>query len=157
MIKLYVFFLTIFISIKGISQSSNLKNECFWKSLSDKNSAKPFKELLKLTIEAKKIKIGSQTHLIEFLYKEDMNSESSLIQFNDSIGIKVSVARAIDYKNNIYLYKIDIFERKDDCWRSKNPINYYNKFQLGTISAGYGSGIEGSIDYLFFEGTIKIE
>jgi hypothetical protein len=152
-------FLIVFISFSflAIAQNSNLKDECFSSNVSNTNSVKEFKDNLKLTIEAKKLTIGKTTHSINFLHSEIIQSESTLIQFNDTIAAKISVVRAVDYKNKKYLYKLDLFEKKDNCWRPKNTYNFYNEFHLGTISSGQGSGVEGSIDYLFFSGTFKIE
>ena len=152
-------FLASFLAINyfALSQTSNLKDECFSSNVSNTNSVKEFKDNLKLTIEVKKLTIGKITHIINFLHTETIQSESSLIQFNDSVAVKISVARAVDFKNKKYLYKLDLFEKKDNCWRPKNTYNYFNEFHLGTISSGSGSGIEGTIDYLFFNGVLKIE
>ena len=103
------------------------------------------------------LKVGKTTEKIDFQYSETIQNESSLIQLNDTVAIKVSVTRAVDFKVKKYLYKVDMFTKTGKCWKAASGTGLWNEFYPGVVTGGWSVGFEGTSNYLGFDGAILIE
>jgi hypothetical protein len=149
---LTLFSLTIFGQDK-----SNLKSECFTNISQEQKTIDKYKDNLTLKIEVTILKVGKISTAINFTYDEIIQNESSLIQINDSVAIKVAITRAVDFVEKKYLYKVDLFTKSDKCWKRASGANDWNEFYPGIVTAGCSVGYEGTDNYLGFTGTIIIE
>lgn len=120
------------------------------------NPAESFKDSLTLTIDITEIYIGKKTKEIEFIYKEVITSESSIIKVNKDMAIRVSIARVIDNGKKCYLYKIHLFEKYKDCWYDKNASGGWSVGKIGTLNSGYYHGTKGE-DCFGYDGDITLD
>ena len=157
---MFLFFTILGLADAAFGQTatfSNLKTECFSNNSYKNNSVSTFKDELTLKLDITKISIDKTSEKISFSYSEKIKSESSLIQINDTIAFKISVARIVEYKVKKYLYKADLFRKYDDCWQAASPTNYWNEFYPGIISSGLSFGYEATTGYLGFTGSLIVE
>lgn len=115
-----------------------------------------FKDSVTLTINLNEIYVGKKTKSVKFVHTELITSESSIIEINKEMAIRVSIARVIDNGNKCYLYKIHLFEKYKDCWYDRDASGGWNLGKLGVVNSGFYHGTKGE-DCFGYEGDIILD
>lgn len=136
---------------------ATLKAECFSNASYKNNSVSTFKEELSLKFDVTKITVGKTLVKVLFSHTEKIKSESSLIQINDTVAFRISIGRVVEYKAKKYLYKANMFLKRNGCWDAATPVGYWHEFVPGVIVSGLGFGREGTTNYLAFHGGLIVE
>ena len=148
----------ILLSTSLISQERtiNIDNTCFVNNNYKNNSVESFKDQLTLTLDIVEITDGRISSNVDISFKEQIENES-LVQINESVALKISIVRAIDFGVKKYLYKFELFRRRGECWASAGGNGLWNEFYPGIITNGFAVGIENTAGYLGFNGSVMIE
>jgi hypothetical protein len=145
----------IVISHFSLFAQKHYDSDCFLDKKYDNNAVNEFKDKLTATVNINELTIGAKMYNVKFNHTEQFNTETSLIRINDTLGIKISIARIIDYGRKKYLKQL-VLLKYDGCWKDVCIFNW-ETYELGTINTGYSSGEKGDKDYLGIVGSITVE
>jgi hypothetical protein len=124
---------------------------CLTEKKPDPISVETFKNTVSLRVFVKTLTLDQENHLPYFSFKEDFENESSMIKINDSIALKFSLSRAVDYGFN----KFNLSKR-GRCWRELIKTTSREEFSLGNLTAVHSVGNKDATDSVTFSGSIKL-
>jgi hypothetical protein len=128
-------------SVKNNNGNNCLENMA--ENLTDYN-VNEFKDSLLLTLTIDSILFSYESQKVKLIYKLTIAHESPLLKLNDSISIKIFIARNYEYGKKFYTMKWDYFKNNGSCDKFIQSSNY-DKIKFGTIdknnSGDYGQGI----------------
>lgn len=124
-------------------------------------NVKKFQSKTQIEINIKSVKLGSQTVSIDINYKDKVESDTKIINLNDTIGIKVVIGKATENGIKKYLYKFLVYKKDkgSNCWRPMTSANYFYDVYAQTMSVNlYAIGFPNTKDYFqILEGWIKYD
>lgn len=139
------------------TKHTQVKDVCFGNSNYRNNSVNEFNESLTITVDILEIQNGKVSENVEFSHSEEFANETSLIEINDTVAMKISICRAVDYGVKKYLYKIDLFRKKGKCWNNAGGPGLWAEFYPGQLTEGFSVGTPNTSSYLGFNGSIQLE
>ncbi len=112
------------------------------------------KEKLQLTLIIDSIQVQNKTIRPNFRKTFDIGFESDYIQVNDSLYIKIFIARNQEYGLKFYSWKWEYLKKRNTTFSSLG-ISFYNDMDYnGSLDAnggmGHGVGIEGTKGYIMY-------
>lgn len=150
--KIILFSLLLLTCMFALSQEY-----CDKKNSHDANFVKEFQKEFTVTVTVDSLFLGDKKYKVGFSHTEKFTDESPLIKINDSIAVKVSVARVVLNGEKKYLYSYD-FYRKTDCWNKIDFSESWSTFKPGnSVLAALSMGVQGDSGYFRFEGDISIK
>jgi hypothetical protein len=130
-------------------------------AMSQEYSVKKFKSKTPIDINIKSIKLGSQTISLDIRYQDNIEGDTKIINLNDTTGIKLTIAKAVENGTKKYLYKLQVFkkDKESNCWRPLTlSMNFFDVYAQ-TISLNlFAIGHPDTKDYFqIVEGWIKFD
>lgn len=135
---------------------SNIKNDCFNKYRGSVPVEK-FKDQLKLKLRVDSLYDGNDKKLLKINHSETIENEASIIVLNEKYALKVNIARATDYKEKIYLYKIELLKKVGECWEPVSQGSLWHPYTLGSDIDELEASSEDIDDYLAIVFLLTIE
>jgi hypothetical protein len=122
---------------------------------------KKFKPETPIDINVKSVRLGSQTISLDLHYQGNIEGDTKIINLNDSVGIKVTIAKMVEYGAKKYLYKLQVYkkDKESNCWRPLiNSMSFFDVYSQ-TISLNlFAIGYPDTKDYFqIVEGWIKFD
>lgn len=118
-----------------------------------------FKSKTPIDINIKSIKLGSQTIKLDIRFKDNIEGDTKIINLNDTVGIKLIIAKTVENGAKKYLYKLEVFlkDQESNCWRPLTFSIPYNDVYTQTVSLNFFAiGYTDKPDYFeIVEGWLK--
>lgn len=119
------------------------------------------KDNLKLTLTIDSIDIGSKTIRTNFSKTIIIGFESDYLKINDSLYIKIFIARNQEYGKKFYTWNWDYLKKRGSKFFSMGK-NYYSELEYGRIVPDHGNieqgqGTYGTPDYIMYHYQYRIE
>lgn len=122
---------------------------------------KKFKTQTPIELNLKSIKVGSKTISLDFHYKDKIEGDTKIININDSVGCKITLAKTVENGDKKYLYKLQIFKKDtmSNCWRPlTNSMSFFDVYAQTMSLNLFGIGYPESNDYFqIVEGWMKFD
>lgn len=119
------------------------------------------KDNLQLTLIIDSIQIEDRTIRPNFKKTIRISYESDYIQVNDSLYIKIFIARNQEYGSKFYSWKWDYLKKRKSGFVSQGISSYEQMDFNGSLDAnkgmGHGVGIEGARGFIMYYYRYKIE
>lgn len=176
-----IFFFTINLAFGQLDTiatetSSEIQTTYTWKGVCCDNNGKPlnpgdamnqfysvnkFKSKTPIDLNIKSVKLGSQTISLNVHYQEKIEGDTKIINLNDTVGIKITIAKTVENEIKKYLYKLQVYkkDKASNCWRPlTNSMSFFDVYSQ-TISLNlFGIGYPDTKDYFqIVEGWIKFD
>lgn len=161
-----LFFATILSLV--VSQTKAQQNEwespCYEKERATFYSPQPyaikrFPKKTTVSIEIQKYHYGNNIINCQFRYSGKITYETGILPINDSLGVKLSLAKTSIHNENRYLYALTIYEKKNNCWRSMSGFTNYSEVWSKEIPlTGGGVGNDGDkIYFRYLNGLLRFD
>jgi hypothetical protein len=115
---------------------------------------KQHKENLQLTLIIDSIRIENRTILPNFKKTFEIGFESNFIRVNDSLYIKIFIARNLEYGSKFYTWKWDYLKKRGSQFYSQGMSLYEVMDINGPLdiygAQGHGIGIENEPGYIMY-------
>lgn len=124
-------------------------------------SVKKFKSETPIDINIKSVKLGSKTISLNVHYQENIEGDTKIINLNDTVGIKITIAKTVENEIKKYLYKLQVYkkDKASNCWRPlTNSMSFFDVFSQTMSLNLFAIGYPDTRDYFqIVEGWIKFD
>ena len=119
---------------------------------------KKFRRKYNVNLVINKMTFGDSIVKTDLVIDEKIRYETQMLAINDSLSIKVELARTESHGEKEILYKILLLKTDGYCWRLASSF-YFNPIYAKEMPLfGWGIGISGNHDFIqITEGILKIE
>ena len=124
-------------------------------------NVKEFKSKTPIDINIKSVQLGSQTLNLDIHYQDKIEGDSKIINLNDTVGIKFTLAKTMENGIKKYLYKLQVYkkDKESNCWRPLTASMSFFDVYSQTMSLNlFTIGYPNTKDYFqIVEGWIKFD
>lgn len=157
--KQFLLVLTTFLLLKSVT--AQIVTESYLPVPLAERTVPKHKKQLKLTLQIDSVRTGNIVRKMNTQHTYDINYESDYIQINDSLHIKIFIARNQEYGKKFYSWKWDYLKKTGSNYNSLGSSFYYaldyNQPISEYSSHGQGLNAEGDPDYLMIYYRYKLE
>ncbi len=154
----------------GVQTSYTWKGSCcdnFGKPLNPSDiinqfyNVKKFNPKIQVDINLKSIKIGSKTISLNVNYKDKIEGDTKIVTLNDTVGIKLTIAKTVENGTKKYLYKLQVYKKdiESNCWRAlTNSMSFFDVYSQTMSLNLFSIGYPDTKDYFqIVDGWIKFD
>ncbi len=124
-------------------------------------SVKKFKSKTPIDINIKSVKLSSKTISLDIHYQDNIEGDTKIINLNDTVGIKLTIANTEENGSKKYLYKLQVFkkDKESNCWRPLvNSMSFFDVYSQTMSLNLFAIGYPDTKDYFqIVEGWIKLD
>jgi hypothetical protein len=98
--------------------------------------------------------------VLDFKFQSRIKDETKIIKLNDTVGVKLVIARSVEFGSKKYLYKLSYYKKdfSGNCWRSYSGYGFMTPVYHRTVSLnGTSFMLSGTSLFVVYDGWITFD